>query len=193
MIRLVITNARIVTPEGSGALRGEAMGRISVIENGAVAADGEGRIVYAGPTAELPAQLLSEAETTVDAGGRVLLPGFVDSHTHLIFGGYRPDEFQWRLSGDTYMSIMERGGGIQSTVNATRTESARELADKAQWFLDRMSQMGVTTVEAKTGYGLDTATELKMLDAISMLAEKPGQRVGIVPAFMPAHAGPKEY
>ena len=193
MIRLVITNARIVTPEGSGALRGEAMGRISVIENGAVAADGEGRIVYAGPTAELPAQLLSEAETTVDAGGRVLLPGFVDSHTHLIFGGYRPDEFQWRLSGDTYMSIMERGGGIQSTVNATRTESARELADKAQWFLDRMSQMGVTTVEAKTGYGLDTATELKMLDAISMLAEKPGQRVGIVPPFLPAHAVPKEY
>ena len=88
---------------------------------------------------------------------------------------------------------MERGGGIQSTVNATRTESARELADKAQWFLDRMSQMGVTTVEAKTGYGLDTATELKMLDAISMLAEKPGQRVGIVPTFLPAHAVPKEY
>lgn len=91
------------------------------------------------------------------------------------------------------MSIMERGGGIQSTVNATRLESAQELADKAQWFIDRMSHMGVTTVEAKSGYGLNLETELKMLDAISLLANKEDQKLRIVSTFLGAHAVPKEY
>ena len=129
----------------------------------------------------------------IDAEGRVALPGFVDSHTHLIFGGYRPDEFEWRLKGDSYMSIMERGGGIQSTVNATRTESAEALREKAEWFLSRMSEMGVTTVEAKSGYGLSTESEMKMLDVINSLATDPERKLRIVSTFLGAHAVPKEY
>ena len=91
------------------------------------------------------------------------------------------------------MSIMERGGGIQSTVNATRTEDVNSLVDKAQWFINRMSAMGITTVEAKSGYGLDTATELKMLEAIDRLATTPGQKLRIISTFLGAHAVPKEY
>ena len=91
------------------------------------------------------------------------------------------------------MSIMQRGGGIQSTVNATRTESKEALAEKAQWFIDRMVEMGVTTVEAKSGYGLETSTELKMLDAIESLANDPDQKLRIVSTFLGAHAVPAEY
>jgi len=132
-------------------------------------------------------------EIALDAAGRAVIPGFVDSHTHLIFGGYRPEEFSWRLKGDTYMSIMERGGGIQSTVNATRGMSVEEMASKALWFLDRMLEMGVTTVEAKSGYGLDKETELRMLEALRLLAEDEENKVDIVPTFLGAHAVPAEY
>lgn len=193
MIRLLIKNAKIVTPSGNRAVKGPDMNALRVVEKGAVAVDAEGIIRYAGPIEGLPSEMADNALATVDAQGRALLPGFVDSHTHLIFGGYRPDEFEWRLRGESYMSIMQRGGGIQSTVNATRGLSAREMADKALWFIDRMSEMGVTTVEAKTGYGLDCATELRMLDAIGMLKADENQKAGIVSTFLPAHAVPKEY
>lgn len=194
MNSLRIINCRLVSPIGSSPLRGEEMGRLRVVDN-AVIDVVDGKIQYAGASEDFnPAHSsLPEDAKIIDAGGRAVLPGFVDSHTHLIFGGYRPDEFEWRMKGDSYMSIMERGGGIQSTVNATREASAEELADKARWFLRRMTEMGVTTVEAKSGYGLDFETEKKMLDVISLLAEDPERTQTIVPTFLGAHAVPKEY
>ena len=119
----------------------------------------------------------------LDARGNVLLPGFVDSHTHLVFGGFRPDEFIWRLNGDSYMSIMERGGGIINTVRATREASFEELKHKAEWFLDTMSRMGVTTVEGKSGYGLDRDTELKQLSVMQAINECPDRKVDIATTF----------
>ena len=190
MRKLAIINANIVTPLGSQALKGEKMSHLHVISDGALLAE-DGIIKYVGPQSSLPSY---DKETEIiDAKGRAVLPGFVDSHTHLIFGGFRPDEFEWRLKGDSYMSIMERGGGIQSTVNATREETAESLAEKAQFFIDRMAHMGVTTVEAKSGYGLNTETELKMLEAIRILQESPATKSRLIATFMGAHAIPKEY
>lgn len=189
---LIIKNATISTPVGHSARKGEEMAALHTISEGAIIAE-DGIITYAGPMADMPeTPQCSECEI-IDAEGRAVLPGFVDSHTHLIFGGYRPDEFEWRLKGDSYMSIMERGGGIQSTVNATRTESVDSLVEKARRFLHRMVAMGVTTVEAKSGYGLDTPTELKMLEAINRLADDPQSGLRIVATFLGAHAVPKEY
>lgn len=182
----------IVTPLGKSARKGKEMADIKVIEQGAIIAR-EGIITFVGKESEMPEIQNCSDLTEIDAGHRVVLPGFVDSHTHLIFGGYRPDEFEWRLKGDSYMSIMERGGGIQSTVNATRDASVEELKAKAGWFLDAMMAQGVTTVEAKSGYGLDTSTELKMLDVIDSLRNNPDNKVRIVPTFLGAHAVPKEY
>lgn len=190
MSHLRIINANIATPLGHQARRGGDMAELLTVENGAVAID-DGVISYVGPMSDMPDA--PECYEEIDARGNAVLPGFVDSHTHLVFGGYRPDEFEWRLKGDSYMSIMERGGGIQSTVNATRSESVEALAEKARWFIDRMSEMGVTTVEAKSGYGLETETELKMLDAIGRLADDKEGKVRVVPTFLGAHAVPKEY
>lgn len=193
MKRIVITNANLYTPVGSTARKGKEMGEILHIEKAAIVIE-DGVIRWVGPDSEMPKQDDSaDEEIYMDAIGRAVIPGFVDSHTHLIFGGYRPDEFGWRLKGDTYMSIMERGGGIQSTVNATRDASEEELREKAEWFLEEMSQMGVTTVEAKSGYGLDTETELRMLRVIDALAKDPERKVDVVSTFLGAHAVPKEY
>lgn len=193
MRRLVITNANIYTPVGTAGKRGTEMGEILHIEKGGIIIE-DGIIRWVGPESEMPEpEGHVRDEVYMDALGRAVLPGFVDSHTHLVFGGYRPEEFGWRLKGDTYMSIMERGGGIQSTVNATRAASAEELREKAEWYLDEMSAMGVTTVEAKSGYGLDTETEERMLRVIKELAEDPERKVDVVSTFLGAHAVPKEY
>lgn len=193
MRRLVITNANIYTPVGTAGKRGAEMGDILHIEKGGIIIE-DGIIRWVGPESEMPEpEGHVRDEVYMDALGRAVLPGFVDSHTHLVFGGYRPEEFGWRLKGDTYMSIMERGGGIQSTVNATRAASAEELREKAEWYLDEMSAMGVTTVEAKSGYGLDTETEERMLRVIKELAEDPERKVDVVSTFLGAHAVPKEY
>lgn len=189
----IIKNVRIVTPQGNEALRGDAMGKLLHIDKGIIVIV-DGIIEYAGEESACPGELLAlHTYEYTDAEGRVALPGFVDSHTHLVFGGYRPDEFSWRLKGDTYMSIMERGGGIQSTVNATRLCTAEYMAEKASWFLRRMSEMGVTTVEAKSGYGLDIETERRQLEAIKSLAENPETGLNIVSTFLGAHAVPTEY
>lgn len=193
MRRLVITNANIYTPVGTAGKRGAEMGDILHIEKGGIIIE-DGIIRWVGPDSEMPEPEGHVCdEVYMDALGRAVLPGFVDSHTHLVFGGYRPEEFGWRLKGDTYMSIMERGGGIQSTVNATRAASAEELREKAEWYLDEMSAMGVTTVEAKSGYGLDTETEERMLRVIRELGEDPERKVDVVSTFLGAHAVPKEY
>ena len=193
MRRLVITNANIYTPVGTAGKRGAEMGDILHIEKGGIIIE-DGIIRWVGPDSEMPEpEGHVRDEVYMDALGRAVLPGFVDSHTHLVFGGYRPEEFGWRLKGDTYMSTMERGGGIQSTVNATRAASAEELREKAEWYLDEMSAMGVTTVEAKSGYGLDTETEERMLRVIKELAEDSERKVDVVSTFLGAHAVPKEY
>lgn len=193
MRRLVITNANIYTPVGTAGKRGAEMGEILHIGKGGIIIE-DGIIRWVGPDSEMPeSEGHVRDEVYMDALGRAVLPGFVDSHTHLVFGGYRPEEFGWRLKGDTYMSIMERGGGIQSTVNSTRAASAEELREKAEWYLDEMSAMGVTTVEAKSGYGLDTETEERMLRVIKELAEDPERKVDVVSTFLGAHAVPKEY
>lgn len=189
-MNLKIINANISTPLGNKSLKGVEMSKLKHINNGCIIVT-NGIISFVGPMEEMP-----ETESNfkvIDAGGNSVLPGFIDSHTHLVFGGYRPEEFEWRLKGDTYMSIMERGGGIQSTVNATREASGKDLTEKAQWFIDRMSQMGVTTVEAKSGYGLDTTSEIKMLEVINNLSNKTDQKLRIVSTFLGAHAVPKEY
>lgn len=192
MNSLIIKNATISTPLGQSARQGKDMGALHTIENGAIIVK-NGIITYVGTMSDIPEISNPEEYRVIDAEGRAVLPGFIDSHTHLIFGGYRPDEFEWRLKGDSYMSIMERGGGIQSTVNVTRGETVDAFVEKAQWFINRMVQMGVTTVEAKSGYGLDTETEIKMLDAIARLASDPEQKMRVISTFLGAHAVPREY
>lgn len=191
MQNLVIKNANIVTPLGDSARKGSAMSELLNIKSGCVIIT-NGIISYVGSMEESP-EIDDTKYKIIDVEGNTILPGFVDSHTHLVFGGYRPDEFEWRLKGDTYMSIMQRGGGIQSTVNSTRCATSEELTEKAQWYIDRMSEMGVTTVEAKSGYGLDFETEKKQLEVIKTLSEKETQILNITATFLGAHAVPKEY
>lgn len=184
---LIITGARIVTPLGRTARKGKDMNEL-FDEYGSIEIT-EGKITYVGhDRPHLP-----EGYQVIHADGKVVLPGFVDSHTHLVFGGFRPDEFIWRLNGDTYMSILQRGGGILSTVKATREASPSSLRNKTEWFIHTMSQMGVTTVEGKSGYGLDRDTELKQLEVMQSINFDPIRKVDIVPTFLGAHAVPTEY
>ena len=148
-----------------------------------------GRVVAVGPSAELRARF--QAEITIDAGGRCVMPGFVDPHTHLPWAGDRAGEFEQRLAGATYMEIMNAGGGIMSTVRNTRQAGIDELVADNLPRLARMLRHGTTSAEAKTGYGLDTATEIKQLDAIVALAM--AQPVELTPTYLPAHAVPAEY
>ena len=189
---LIIKNAHVVTPLGHHALRGAEMGKLKELPESTIIIE-NGKIIYLGKETGITELKDLNNFEIIDAEGNIVLPGFVDSHTHLIFGGFRPDEFEWRLKGDSYMSIMERGGGIQSTVNETKKSSKEELLRKARWFLDKMSEMGVTTVEAKSGYGLDYSTELKMLDVIEELKKDPDSKLDIIPTFLGAHAIPPEY
>jgi imidazolonepropionase len=164
------------------------MSDVGLIPNGAVAvADGE--IVAVGPTSNLHAEYSSRQ--ALDASGKVVCPGFVDPHTHVVYAGDRVAEFEMRIRGATYMQIMQAGGGIVSTTRATRAASVEELVSASQARLDAMLRLGTTSVEVKTGYGLDTQTELKMLQAIAALdATHP---VDLVPTFLGAHAVPPEY
>lgn len=186
---LIIINAHIITPQGRTARKGKEMNELLTIPNGTVRVT-DGIITYVG---ENRTNNEKPGYKVIDAKGNVLLPGFVDSHTHLVFGGFRPDEFIWRINGDSYMSIMERGGGIINTVRATREASFEELKSKTEWFLDVMSRMGVTTVEGKSGYRLDRDTELKQLRVMQAINQCPDRKVDIVPTFLGAHALPDEY
>ncbi len=127
----------------------------------------------------------------IDATNKALLPGFVDSHTHFVFGGYREEEFSWRLRGDSYMDIMQRGGGIVSSVKSTKEEDFDTLYNSAKKRLDSMLSFGVTTVEGKSGYGLDMDTEIKQLQVMKKLNED--HVLDIATTFLGPHALPKEY
>ena len=166
MSTLRIIHANILTPKGRKALHGKAMNELHHIPDGEITIV-DGAIDYVGPVRE------NIDITAIDAQGRVVLPGFVDSHTHLVFGGFRPEEFMWRMRGDSYMSIMERGGGIVNTMKSTREASTEQLVEKTRHFIDIMSRMGVTTVEAKSGYGLDREAELKQLRVMAEINDDP--------------------
>jgi len=188
---LLITHASqllTIPSHFNGPQRGDRLGDLGLIEDGALAIDGES-IVAVGLTSDL-AQRFSAAQT-IDAGGRVVMPGFVDPHTHVVWAGDRANEFEQRIAGATYMQIMHAGGGIMSTVRQTRAASVDQLIEQTRARLDRMLMHGTTTAEAKTGYGLETQAELRMLEAIQRLdAEHP---IDLVPTFLGAHAIPAEY
>lgn len=172
-------NARLATLVGDG---------LGIVERGAVLAEGE-RIVFAGPEADLPAALRDRAEAT-DLEGRWITPGLIDCHTHLVFGGDRAHEFELRLKGASYEEIARAGGGIVSSVNATRAASDDQLLAGALPRLDHLIAEGVTTVEVKSGYGLETRTELAMLRAARRLGQ--ARKVNVSTTFLGAHALPVE-
>jgi len=173
---------------GLGPQRGAAQREIGLLEDGTVAV-AEGRIVAVGPTADLRQRF--SARESIDATGQVVLPGFVDAHTHAVFAGERAGEFEQRLAGASYLEIMAAGGGIMSTVRATRAASLEQLIAESRPRLDAMLAHGTTTAEVKTGYGLNTADELKMLSAIRRLNEE--HPLDLIPTFLGAHAVPSEY
>lgn len=188
---LIVRNAReLVTVSGFASKKGPAMTELGVIRDGAVVIE-KGVITRVGPTEDVLVGLDLGRYSVIDASGKAVLPGFVDAHTHLVFGGYRAEEFSYRLQGMSYMEIMQRGGGIASSVEATRSASKDELVASGRKRLDRMLSFGVTTVEGKSGYGLDRDTEIKQLVALKVLdATHP---VDVVRTFLGAHAVPKEF
>ena len=171
---------------------GNPQGDAGLIRDAAlVAANGE--ILWAGHSADLPQPYRERqpAARRVDCRGRLVVPGLVDCHTHLCFGGWRGDEFEQRLAGASYQEIAAAGGGILRTVRATREADAAELLEKARAALDGMLKLGVTTVECKSGYGLDEANELKQLRVYRDLDAT--HTVDLVPTFLGAHVVPPEF
>ena len=165
-----------------------AQDELHAIPDAALAWDG-GTIAWAGPQAALPDDLRrADAE---EAGGRLVVPGLVDCHTHLAFGGWRADEFARRARGESYLDIARSGGGIAGTVRHTRAASEAALLARARGFLDEMMTLGVTTVECKSGYGLDRETELRLLRVYRDLAAQ--RPVRLVPTYLGAHVVPPEY
>jgi imidazolonepropionase len=187
---LLIHNASqlLTLASPAGPKRGPAMRELGIITDGALAIR-NGRIAAVGPWHELQSKV--QAAQSLDAAGRVVMPGFVDPHTHLVWAGERADEFEMRVSGASYMEIMAAGGGIMNTVRRTRDASLEDLVSQARPRLTQMLANGTTTVEIKTGYGLDTRDELKQLAAIRHLREE--TPATLVSTFLGAHATPAEY
>ncbi len=187
-IDLIIKNAKELLTLSS-SFKDES--RLGIIQNGTVAVK-EGRIFWIGKTDELPGDFgLGPEGQVIDARGKVVMPGLIDSHTHLIFAGSRENGFEQRIEGHTYLEIAERGGGILSTVEATRKASFDELLSSGKRRHDRLLSKGVTTIEAKSGYGLSLEGELKILRVMKALQED--HPVDIVPTFLGAHTIPKEF
>ncbi len=182
------TQLCVVPHHDGGPQRGRRLGDLGIIEDGALAC-ADGRVVAVGRTETLRADWWAPVE--IDASERVVCPGFVDPHTHVVWAGDRADEFVQRIGGATYQEIMASGGGIMSTVRTTRAAPLAQLVAESRPRLERMLAHGTTTVEVKSGYGLGTTSELKMLQAIAALdATLP---LTIVPTFLGAHAVPTEF
>jgi imidazolonepropionase len=185
--------AELVTVAGNASRprRGPEMRELGIIRNGALAAR-RGKIVWIGATAERQAAVRPIPFCKlVDVYGKTVLPGLVDPHTHLVFAGSRENEFALRIQGQTYLEIAAAGGGINATVAATRQASKTDLTFAARRTLHRMLTLGTTTVEAKSGYGLDLESELKMLEVIQGLNED--DPLTVIPTFMGAHEIPPEF
>jgi len=185
---MLIHSANQLLTLSGGPQHGLALGALGIIENGAVLIRDE-KIIALGTTAELRADYPNEPG--LDASGCVVMPGFVDPHTHVIWGGDRAKEYEMRLEGAKYLDILAAGGGILSTVRATRTASIEALIAQTRPRLFRMFAHGTTTVEAKTGYGLQTATELRLLKALLALDDQ--TPVDIAFTFLGAHAIAPEF
>jgi imidazolonepropionase len=188
-VELLVTGAsEIVSPVGDLPRGGEDLGRVSILREGAIAC-AAGRIVALGPGSELMREHPGAAR--LDAAGGTVVPGFVDAHTHPVFHGTREDEFERRVAGESYVSIAASGGGILSTVRGLRGASEEELQVRLLARLDRFLQLGTTTLEAKSGYGLTLEDELKSLRVIA--AADRDHPIDLVPTFLGAHEFPPEY
>jgi imidazolonepropionase len=184
---LIHSAAQLLTLPG-GPQRGDALGTFGIIADGAMAVH-EGAIIATGPTTDL--RRAYRAGRLIDAAGKVVMPGFVDPHTHAVWVGDRADACAMRLAGATYLDIMRAGGGIMATVRQTRAASVEQLVEATRPRLQRMLDHGTTTLEVKTGYGLDTAAELRQWETIARLqAEGPWD---LVATFLGAHVVPVEY
>ncbi|MCR9040032.1 imidazolonepropionase [Bacillus sp. L381] len=187
-IDTILTNiGQLLTMESGGPRAGGSMQDLQVTED-AVIGIHDGRIVFAGHKGTEEGY---EARDIIDCGGRLVTPGLVDPHTHLVFGGSREKELNLKIQGMSYLDILAQGGGILSTVTDTKAASEEELIEKGLFHLGRMLSYGITTAEVKSGYGLDKDTELKQLTAAKKLGER--QPVDLVTTFMGAHAIPPEY
>jgi len=185
-VDIIIKNANeLLTLKGpNNPRKKEEMNDLSIIKNGSIAIN-DGLIV------DLGKSLKYKSEKIIDAKGKTVIPGFVDSHTHLVYAGAREFELDMKLQGYSYMEILKKGGGITYTVNETRKASISDLIKDGNKRLDTMLSYGTTSCEAKSGYGLETKTEIKILKAINRLNET--HSVDIVPTFLGAHAVPKEH
>lgn len=186
---LVLHAADLVTMAGEGPRRGKAMREIGALEDGGLYAS-DGVILEVGESDAL-ASKYADAGVTIDATGKTVIPGFVDTHTHLVFAGSREYEMEWKAEGMSYTEVAARGGGIGYTVSKTREASEEELYLLARARLDAMLAHGTTTLEAKSGYGLTAESEMRMLDVVARLQES--HPVTVVSTFLGAHAIPPEY
>ena len=185
---ILITNIGQLLPmDKQGPVKGSAMNDITILEDAAIAIT-DSHVTWVGPR-DKATQI--EANHIIDAGGKLVTPGLVEPHTHLVFGGSREEEMALKQQGVPYLDILERGGGILSTVRSTQEASYDTLLERALFHLDRMAMHGITTVEAKSGYGLNKETELKQLNVVKEANAK--HPLDIVSTFLGAHAIPPEY
>lgn len=187
---LIRKASELVTLRGSSQepLKKEEAGNLGIINGGGMAIH-DGKIRAVDKTSEIASRFKSDE--VIDASGKVVMPGFVDPHTHLVFAGSREEELELRLKGASYLEILAKGGGILSTVRATRKATREQLVETAGERLDIMLGHGTTTVEAKSGYGLDTRDELKCLEVAGELNRR--HAIDVVSTFLGAHAVPPEY
>lgn len=191
MKRVLIKNIGILqTPTGSYAHKGSEQGVNRVYRDASILIE-DGIIKEITENGELPEGAGNSNMEIIDAEGHLVTPGLVESHTHMIFGGYRQHELPKKLRGATYLDILREGGGIMDTVRATRATSVEDLYDKTAVFLDEVASYGVTTCEIKSGYGLDFDTEIKCLEVLRRLGKE--HAVDVVATFMGAHAVPEEF
>ncbi len=170
---------------------GKEMKELAIINDGALAIK-DGKIIFVGNTEELLKTVkIDEKTIQIDATNKLVTPGFIDPHVHLIFAGSRENELTMKLAGKTYLEILEAGGGILKTVRETRKATIEELVENGKSILDKMLKHGTTTVEAKSGYGLSTKDEIKSLEAVRVLDEQ--HPIDLVPTFLGAHAIPPEF
>ncbi|HLK03236.1 MAG TPA: imidazolonepropionase, partial [Candidatus Acidoferrum sp.] len=188
---LLITGAtQLLTLRGRGPRRGKSLSQLGIIPDGALLIR-EGRIFAVGPTAKVEKLAAARKAEKIDVGGRVVLPGFVDSHTHLIHAASRAEEYELKIQGASYEEIARKGGGILNSVQKLRAATSQQLKRRARAALEVFAAHGTTTIEAKSGYGLDVASELKILSLHKELSA--AQPIEIVSTFLGAHVVPIEF